>query len=69
MKTDGWFVEDVEDALESGADLGREADTLGFAAGEGVRGATEFEVAESDVAHELNAFTDFFKDRFGDEFF
>ena len=33
METDGGFVEDVEDASEVGAELGGEADALGFAAG------------------------------------
>ena len=60
MKTNRRFVEDVKNALEAGADLGRETDALGLAAGESVGGASELEIAETDVLHEFYAFADFF---------
>ncbi len=69
MEAYGWFIEDVEDALEAGADLGGEADALSFAAGEGVGGTAEFEVIEADVVHKSYTGFDFFDDGAGDEFF
>ena len=55
MKADGGFVEDVEDALEIGAELRGEADALGLAAGESGGGAVELEVAESNLIEEVEA--------------
>ena len=66
VEADGRFVEDVEDALEVGAELGREADALGFATGEGGGGTIELEVAEADVVEELEALDDFRDDVAGD---
>jgi hypothetical protein len=63
----GRLVEDVEDAGEVGAELRGEADALGFAAGEGVGGALEREVAEADVVEEFEALLDLRDDVLGDE--
>ena len=49
MEADGGLVKDVTRADESGADLGREADALGLAAGEGGGAAVEGEVLKADV--------------------
>jgi hypothetical protein len=59
VEADGGFIEDVEDASESGAELGSEADALGFAAGEGGGAACEGEVTESDIDEEAEPFADF----------
>jgi hypothetical protein len=62
VEADAGFVEDVEDADEAGADLGGEADALGFAAAEGAAFAVEREVAEADVAQEAEPGADFVED-------
>ena len=49
VQTDGRLVEDVEHAHQAGADLGRQADALGLAAGERSRGAVEVQVVEADA--------------------
>ena len=49
-----------------GADLGGEADALGFAAGEGGGGAVEREVVEADVLQEAQALFDLAQDQAGD---
>jgi hypothetical protein len=67
VQADGRFVEDVEDTGEVGAELGGEADTLGFAAGKRVGGAVEREVTEADMVKELKAFGDLGNDVLGDE--
>ena len=53
VESDGRLVEDIEDSGEPRADLGREADALHLAAGEGRRRTVEREVVESDVEQEL----------------
>ena len=69
VKADGRLIEDVEDALETRADLGGKADALGFAAGKGVGGAAKLEIAKADVFHKLDAFADFFDNRLGNHGF
>jgi hypothetical protein len=49
VEADAGFVEDVEDADQAGADLGSEADALGFAAAQGAAFAVERQVAEADL--------------------
>ena len=66
METDARLIQNIEDALEAGADLGGEADALSFPAREGVGGATELQIAETDVLHKLDALTDFFQNGLGD---
>ena len=41
MQADRGFVEDVHDADQAGADLARQANTLGFTAGQGIGTAVE----------------------------
>lgn len=67
MKSDGRFVENVENALKVRAELGGQANTLGLAAGEGGGGAIELEVAEADVIEEFETLDDFGDDVAGDE--
>src|SRR4051812_31405932 len=68
VEADGGLVEDVADADEAGADLGGEADALGFAAREAAGLAVEREVAEADIEHEAEAGLDLADDRLGDLF-
>ena len=69
VEADGGFVEDVEDSAEVGSELGGEADALGFAAGEGVAGAVQVEVAEADFLEKRQPLGDLRDDVAGDEFF
>jgi len=66
VQADGGFVEDIEDAAEVGAELGGEADALGFASGERRDAASEVEVTEADVDEEAEAFANFGEDVLGD---
>ena len=69
MEANRRLVKDIEDTLETRADLSCEADALSFAAGKGVCGAAELKVAEANVLHELDAFADFFQDWVSDKMF
>ncbi len=69
VEADRRLVENVEDALEAGADLGGKANALSFAAGKSVGGATKLEITKADVFHKLDAFADFFDDWFGNHSF
>ena len=66
VEADARLVEDVEDAREAAADLRREADALGLAAGEGAGGAVEVQVIEADVVEETEALDDLLQDALGD---
>jgi len=68
MKADGRFVENVEHTAEVGTELSSEADALGFAAGKGVAGAVELEIAKADFLKEGESLADLRKDVAGDEF-
>src|SRR5690606_17560435 len=52
VQADGRLVQYVQHACKAAADLGREADALGLAAGERVRAPVEREVVEPDVLEE-----------------
>ena len=52
MQPDRRLVEDVEDAHELAADLGREPDALRLAAGQRRRAAVDGDVVEPDVVEE-----------------
>ena len=58
VEADGRLVEDVEDADETGADLGREPDPLGLAARQRAGRPVEAEVVEADVEQEVEALED-----------
>ena len=55
VEPDGGLVQDVEDAHEAGAYLGREPDALRLSARERGGGAAEREVVQAHVDHELQA--------------
>ena len=59
MQADGWLVEHIEHAGQSGADLAGEADALALAAGQGARAARQIEIVEPDVDEEAQAVVDF----------
>ena len=48
VEADGGFVENVEDAAEIGAELGGEADALGFAAGQCGDATAQLKIAKAD---------------------
>ena len=62
VEPDRGLVEDVEDADELRADLGREPEPLRLAARERERGAVELEVADADVVEEGQARADLLED-------
>ncbi len=67
VEPDRRLVEDVEDAAEAGSDLGREADALGFPAGEGGRRPVELEVGHAQLLHDGQAGGYLLEDLGGDE--
>ena len=50
MQTDARFIEDIQHADQTGTDLRRQSDTLGFAAGERACRTGKRQIAQSDVA-------------------
>ena len=68
VKTYAGLVQDVADADETGADLSRQADALGLAAGEGGRRARQGQIIESHVIEEADAGADLLEHLFADEF-
>ncbi len=69
VQTDGWLVENVENAAQPRADLRGEADALAFAAGERGGIAVERKVVEADSAEELEPLDDFAADAVGHQGF
>ena len=67
VEADRGLVEDVEDADELRADLGREPQPLGLAAGERLRGPVELEVADADVVEEGEPLPDLLDDPVPDQ--
>ena len=67
VESDGGFVEDVDDADETAADLSGESNALGFSAGECGSGAFEGEVPESALEEEAESAANFAECFFGDE--
>ena len=67
VEADARLVEDVEHAHQAGADLGGQPDALRLAAGEGVGGALERQVVESDVDQEAEPLPDLLEDLAGDQ--
>jgi hypothetical protein len=52
VQTNGRFVQDVADALQGGAQLGGQANSLGLATRKGRSRSIEAQVAQADVAQE-----------------
>ena len=69
MQTDGRFIQDVEDADQPGADLRRQTDALGFAAGERRSAAGECQVVEPDIHEEGETALHLAQDLVCDDFF
>ncbi len=55
MQPDGRLVQHIADALQVGAELGREADTLSLAARQGGCGAVQLQVSQSHAVEEPEA--------------
>ncbi len=55
VKSDGWFVQDINNADKAGADLRCKTDTLGFAAGECPRRPGECQIVKTDIHKELRS--------------
>ena len=66
VQPDARLVEDVQDADEPGADLGREPDALRLAAGQRAGRPVEAEVVEADVEEEPEPGVDLLDDPLGD---
>ncbi len=66
VQTDRRLVENVQDADESGADLGGQADALGLAAGERAGRPVQGEVVQTDVDQEPQSFVDLLQHPLGD---
>ena len=59
VQPDGGFVKDVENTAQAAAHLGRQTDSLHFAARQGRSGPAQREVVEPHVDEESNAVLDF----------
>ena len=59
VQADARLIEDVEDADQAAADLARQADALGLAAGKGRGGAVERQIMQADVEQEAEPAADF----------
>src|ERR1700730_12264641 len=59
MQADGWFVQNVEDAAQIRAELGRQPNPLRFAAAQCFRRTPEREITEPNVFHEKQSLPDF----------
>ena len=67
VETDGRFVEDVEDADQTGTDLAGQPDALTLAARQGGRAPGHGEVVEADVQKEPEPDLDLAEDPVGDQ--
>ena len=66
VQADGGFVEDVHHADQAGTNLAGQADTLGFAAGQGVGATVQGQIVQADIDQELQALANFLEDFGGD---
>ena len=62
VQADGWFVKDVHDADETGADLTCQPDALCFAPGKRFSTAIDRKIIEADVAQKSKPFADLLDD-------
>ena len=67
VKSDARLVEDIQNAHQRAAYLGREADTLAFAAAESARAARKGQVAQTDALEEVKALGDLLDDFSADD--
>src|SRR5439155_24377678 len=66
MQADGWFVQNVEDAAQIRAELGRQSNALRFAAAQCLGGTPEREITKPDIFHEEQPLPDFRNEISGD---
>ena len=66
VQADRGFVEDVEHAHQTGADLGGEPDPLGLAPGQGAGGPGQRQVVEPHIDQEPQALADLLEEPLGD---
>src|SRR5438477_7953821 len=66
MQTDGWLVQNVEDAAQIRAELGSQSNALRFAAAQCFGGTPEREITEPNIFHEEQALPDFRNEIGGD---
>ena len=66
MQADRGFIENVQHADQSRADLGRQTNPLRLAAGERRRRPAESQIIESDIAQEPEPLPDLFENLPGD---
>ncbi len=66
VQADRGLIEDVHHTDQAGADLARQSDALGLAAGQRVRTAVEGQVVEADIDQELQTLADLLENLVGD---
>ena len=66
VKTNGGFVEDIEDTRQTRANLARETNTLAFATAKRAARPVEVKIVEPDIMQEAKPLVDFLQDRAGD---
>ena len=69
MESDRWFIENVDNPLKSGTNLGSKADTLTLSTRESVRTTSKSDVVQSHSGKEFETFDDIFHDRHCDLLF
>src|SRR5438105_3058482 len=60
MKADAWFVQNIQDADQTGTDLRRETNPLRFTARQRARGTRQAEVAGADAIQVVEAMNNLF---------
>ena len=67
METDGGLIENIENAHQAAADLGRQADTLALAARQRAAGAAQGEIVQAHRLQETQPLADLLQDLHGDD--
>jgi hypothetical protein len=67
METDRWFIEYVDNPLESSPDLSRETYSLRFSSRESICPPRDGNIVEADIGKELETFSDVRKDILRDD--
>ena len=67
VQADGGLVQDIEDAHQGGADLGRQTDALALAAGEGPGGPAQRQVAQAHGLQKAQSGFDLLQNAVGDQ--
>ena len=66
MEADRRFIQNIQHADQLRTDLRRQADALGFSAGQGVGGARQSQIAQAHIFQKPQPGRDFFADPAGD---